>query len=205
MDGQSIIAVDESPRSMTRAAFVFASAHHAGQYREIDGAPFIVHPVEVARLLTRDGQPDHVVAAGLLHDVLEKTATAPRELEHEFGTRVSQLVAAVSDDPSIKNYEKRNDELRDRVARSGSETLAIYAADKISKVRELGLLSPWRAGQKKNQAKLAHYRASLEMLRRACGRTGLVMRLDAELKRLEPPARPRKRDAHDALPSIARL
>ena len=170
---------------MAGAAFGFAAARHAGQYREIDGVPFIVHPIEVGRLLHGDGQPDHVVAAGLLHDVLEKTETGARELELEFGTHIAQLVAAVSDDPSIRVYEDRKRELRDRVERSGPETLAIYAADKIAKVRELGLLSTWRASQRQNQAKLAHYRASLEMLRRAAGHTGLVICLGAELGRLD--------------------
>ena len=140
-----MIAVDEPWPSMTRTALSFASSRHAGQHREIDGAPFIAHPLEVARLLQRDGQPDHVVAAGLLHDVLEKTATTRRELEREFGTRVTRLVAAVSDDPSISDYQERKRELRDRVARSDSDALAIYAADKIAKVRELGLLPRWRA------------------------------------------------------------
>jgi (p)ppGpp synthase/HD superfamily hydrolase len=171
---------------MTRAAFGFAAARHSGQYRDIDGVPFIVHPIEVGRLLHGDGQPDHVVAAGLLHDVLEKTATGAQELELEFGTRITQLVVAVSDDPSIPTYEERKRELRDRVERSGAETLAVYAADKIAKVRELGLLSPWRTSHRKNQAKLAHYRASLAMLWRAAGPTGLVTCLDAELVRIEP-------------------
>jgi hypothetical protein len=120
-----------------------------------------------------------------------------------FGTRIAQLVAAVSDDPSIKEYEDRKRELRDRVERCGMETLAIYAADKIAKVRELGLLSIWRASHRKNQAKLGHYRASLEMLRRAAGHTGLVVCLDAELGRLEPRALAKRRDAHDGRPSIA--
>ena len=92
--------------------------------------------------------------------------------------------------------------MRDRVERSGSETLAIYAADKISKVRELGLLSAWRASQRKNQAKLAHYCASLEMLRRAVASTRLVICLDAELGRLEPRALERRRDAYYTQPSI---
>lgn len=188
---------------MTGVAFGFAAARHAGQYREIDGAPFIVHPIEVGRLLRGDGQSDHVVAAGLLHDVLEKTATPTLELELEFGTGIAELVAAVSDDPSIEEYEERKRELRDRVERSGSETLAIYAADKIAKVRELGLLSAWRASQRENRAKLAHYRASLVMLRRAAGQTGLVMCLDAELGRLELRPLARRRGAYDGRPSIA--
>ena len=197
------MGVDRVGGAMTRAAFGFAATRHAGQYREIDGVPFIVHPIEVGWLLNGDGQADHVVAAGLLHDVLEKTATGARELELEFGTRIAQLVVAVSDDPSITAYEERKRELRDRVERSGSETLAIYAADKIAKVRELGLLSPWRASQRNNQAKLGHYRASLAMLRRAGGDTGLVMCLEAELGRLEPRALARRRGAYDGRPSIA--
>jgi (p)ppGpp synthase/HD superfamily hydrolase len=188
---------------VTRAAFAFAAARHAGQYRDIDGMPFMVHPIEVGRLLQRDGQPDHVVAAGLLHDVLEKTATPALELELEFGTRVAHLVAAVSDDPSIKAYEERKRDLRDRVERSGSETLAVYAADKIAKVRELGLLSPRRAGSRHNQAKLAHYWASLEMLHRAAGDTGLVMCLEAELARLQPRPLARRRDAYASRTSVA--
>jgi (p)ppGpp synthase/HD superfamily hydrolase len=56
---------------LTQAALGFATARHCDQYRDSDRAPFITHPLEVARLLHRDGQADHVVAAGLLHDVLE--------------------------------------------------------------------------------------------------------------------------------------
>ena len=197
------LGVDRVDGGITPAAFGFAAARHAGQYREIDGAPFIVHPIEVGQLLLGDGQPDHVVAAGLLHDVLEKTATAALEIELEFGTRIAELVAAVSDDPSIKAYEERKRELRDRVERSGSETLALYAADKIAKVRELGLLSTWRARQRKNHAKLGHYRASLEMLRRAVGHTALVMCLDAELGGVEPRFLARRRVAYDGRPSNA--
>ncbi len=187
-------AVQRRP-ALTRAAFAFAAARHADQYREIDGAPFIAHALEVGRLLRRDGQPDDVVAAGLLHDVLEKTGTTRRELEREFRSRIAELVAAVSDDSTISDYDRRKRELRDRVARSGADTLAIYAADKISKVRELRQLSRRRVGHRTNQAKLAHYRESLEMLRRAAGRSGLVDRLDLELRALDPPAVVQQRHA----------
>ena len=50
------------------------------------------------------------------------------------------MVKSVSDDPSIGDYKSRKRELRDRVARSDSSTCAIFAADKISKVRELAQL-----------------------------------------------------------------
>src|SRR5947209_554501 len=65
---------------MTRAAARFARARHAGQHREIDDAPFISHPIEVGRLLYDAGQPDETIAAGLLHELLEKTTTTSAEL-----------------------------------------------------------------------------------------------------------------------------
>jgi HD domain-containing protein len=166
---------------MAQAALRFARACHAGQRREVDHAAFIAHPIEVGLLLRRDGQPDEVIAAGLLHDVLEKTATTSAELQRRFGARILRLVESVSDDPSIGEYTSRKRELRDRVARGDSNTRAIFAADKIAKVRELALLPARRLGETKVRAELAHYRASLEMLRRVDGDLPLVDCLDAEL------------------------
>ena len=169
---------------MAHAALRFAQARHAGQHREIDHAPFISHPIEVGSLLRHDAQPDEIIAAGLLHDVLEKTETTSAELQGLFGPHIARLVESVSDDPSIADYKSRKRELRDRVARSDSNTCAIFAADKISKVRELAQLPARRLGETKIRAELAHYRASLEMLRRVHGDVPLVDCLDAELKQL---------------------
>ena len=174
-----------------RAALKFASARHAGQCREIDHAPFIVHPIEVGSLLHSDGQPDEVIAAGLLHDLLEKTQTTGAELQRRFGASIAGLVESVSDDFSIHDYESRKRELRDRIAHAGSNTVAIFTADKISKVRELALLPTSRLDDTTTRSKLAHYRASLKMLRRVAGNTDLVALLDAELDRL--PHKPESR------------
>ena len=179
---------------LARAALTFASARHANQYRETDHAPFIAHPIEVGLLLHWDGQPDEVIAAGLLHDVLEKTRTTRAELQRRFGVRIVRLVESVSDDPSIDDdYESRKRALRDRVAHAGSNTVALFAADKISKVRELALLPISSLDETTTRAKLAHYRASLDMLRRVAGNSGLVDLLDAELNRLVAPAVTRTR------------
>ena len=179
---------------LARAALTFASARHANQYRETDHAPFITHPIEVGLLLHWDGQSDEVIAAGLLHDVFEKTRTTRAELQRRFGVRIARLVESVSDDPSIDDdYESRKRALRDRVAHAGSNTVAIFAADKISKVGELALLPTSRLDDTTTRAKLAHYRASLEMLRKVAGNSRLVDLLDAELDRLVAPAVTRTR------------
>lgn len=167
-----------------QAALKFASARHANQFRGTDQAPFIVHPIEVGWLLLCDGQPDEVIVAGLLHDVLEKTTTTPGELRRRFGARIARLVESVSDDPSIDDYKSRKRELRDRVMRGDADTWAIFAADKISKVRELARLPPRQRHGTKNRAELTNYRASLTMLRQVAGDLALVDDLDTELNRL---------------------
>ena len=70
------------------------------------------------------------------------------------------------------------------MAHAGSDTVAIFTADKISKVRELVLLPTSSLDETTTRAKLAHYRASLKMLRRVAGNSALVDLLDAELDRL---------------------
>ena len=169
---------------IAQAALRFAFARHAGQYREIDHAPFIAHPIEVGSLLRRDDQPDETIAAGLLHDVLEKTPTTSAELHRRFGARIALLVELVSDDPAIIDYKSRKRELRDRVAHADPDARAVFAADKLAKVRELALLPAGQLHEPKNRAKLAHYRASLEMLRRGAADLALVNLLAAELNQL---------------------
>ena len=171
---------------IAQAALRFARTRHAGQYREIDHAPFIDHPIEVGWLLRCDGQPDEVIAAGLLHDVLEKTATTSAELCRRFGARIAWLVESVSDDPSIRDYEPRKRDLRDRISQADPDTRAVFAADKIAKVRELAPLPASQLSEPTTRAKVAHYRASLAMLYRAAG-GALVDLLDAELERLVAP------------------
>jgi (p)ppGpp synthase/HD superfamily hydrolase len=176
---------------LTRTALEFALRRHAGQRRGGDEAPFVLHPLEVGSLLSLAGYADHTVAAGVLHDVLENTDTDEVELESRFGPRVSALVRAVSDDPSIEDEQARKAALRSQVASASVEAAAIFAADKVSKARELRLkLSCGLPGDEADR-QLGHYWASLSMLEALLGRRHpLVEQLRFELETLDrlPPA-----------------
>lgn len=172
----------------TRAALAYAQERHAGQVRESDGAPFIEHPVEVAWLLYRAGAPDDVIAAGVLHDTIEKTGADIDELRARFGDRTAQLVLAVSEDPEIPTYARRKAALRNQVADAGRDALMVFAADKISKVRELELR---RSPAKVPQRRLTHYRRCLELLERLLADSPLVVQLRSEFDRIV--AGPRQR------------
>jgi (p)ppGpp synthase/HD superfamily hydrolase len=176
--------VERSP--LTRRALEFAERHHADQTRELDGeAALVTHPVEVACLLHEAGYPDDVVAAGVLHDVLEDTDVEVAELEERFGPEVARLVRDVSDDPSIEDKVERKAALRRQVAEADEVAAVVFAADKVSKAHELRLRASRRGGfQQGDRDKFKHYEASLEMLTRKIPEHPLVDQLRTELEGL---------------------
>jgi HD domain len=176
---------------LTRAALDFALRRHAGQRRKGDQAPFVLHPLEVGALLSLAGYTDHVVAAGVLHDVLENTDTDADEVKRHFGSRVLALVRAVSDDPSIADERHRKVALRSQVARGPMEAAAIFAADKVSKARELRLRLSCGLPGDEAERQLDHYWASLSMLEGVLGPGhALLEQLRFELETLDtlPPS-----------------
>jgi (p)ppGpp synthase/HD superfamily hydrolase len=183
----------------TKAALAFAERKHAGQRRKVDGAPFIEHPVEVASLLFDAGASDDVIAAGVLHDTLEKTRTNLTELRARFGSRITRLVAAVSEDESIAGYATRKAALRRQVEAAGTDAMLVFAADKVSKVRELAVEPEGSEAarlaatvSRTRQRRLTHYRHCLELLERHIADSPLVRQLRTELElRSAAPARRR--------------
>lgn len=179
---------------VTRAAFAYAVALHAGQQRESDLAPFVLHPVEVAQLLHGRGFDDEVVAAGLLHDAIEDTDATAEDLEERFGARVARMVTSLSDDPTIADPRARKRALREQVAQADPAAQAIFAADKVAKARELRATlarNPSASEEPSIQLRLEHYEACLAMLERAVPELPFVAQLRFELwalRELPPPA-----------------
>jgi guanosine-3',5'-bis(diphosphate) 3'-pyrophosphohydrolase len=188
------------PRGLpkTQAAIAYASYLHEGQRRKADGAPFILHPLEVASLLYYAGAPDDVIAAGALHDTIEKTDAGVTDLRDRFGPRVAGLVLAVSEDEQISSYAQRKAALCDRAASAGEEALMLLAADKVSKARELRR-NPHAAGRSRRR-RVLHYRQCLQLLEERLPRSSLVRELEAELETLPDPGTEerQRKNAHAA-------
>jgi (p)ppGpp synthase/HD superfamily hydrolase len=166
----------------TQVAVDYARRLHEGQRRQADGQPFILHPLEVGALLYQAGAPDDVIAAGLLHDTLEKSDAAESDLSRVFGAHVTELVLAVTEDDQIKGYAHRKAALRDQVAHAGNEALMLFAADKVSKARELSLGAGLGATVRKRR--LTHYRRCLALLQERLPDFPLVGLLQRELELL---------------------
>ncbi len=108
---------------------------HWDQKRKSDGSPYIAHPFAVALMLRKHGFRDEVVAAGVLHDVLEDTAVPKAELEAAVGPEVVAMVVALSEDKS-KSWEERKREYIAQVVASSDEVKAISTADKLSNLSD---------------------------------------------------------------------
>ena len=76
-------------------AFAFANQAHAGQQRR-NGEPVFVHCVETAKTLAELGLTADVVAAGLLHDVIDDTRITEPQLHSHFADSIVQMVCKVS-------------------------------------------------------------------------------------------------------------
>src|SRR5262245_31591429 len=118
-------------------AFELARCAHHGQERKDPGSPYVVHSVLVAERLARHAYREEVVAAGLLHDVLERSDLRLADLAGRFGWLVADLVATLTDDPMIQDFVARKDAQRAAIAPAGAYALAIFAADRSSNAVEL--------------------------------------------------------------------
>lgn len=120
---------------MITEAFLFALQAHGEQKRK-DGRPYIMHPVEVAVELARNGAEEPLICAGFLHDVIEDTGAEREQLEELFSPQVAALVAADSEDKS-KSWEERKRTMLEAVRSGGREHQMLLCADKLSNLRSI--------------------------------------------------------------------
>jgi SAM-dependent methyltransferase/5'-deoxynucleotidase YfbR-like HD superfamily hydrolase len=132
-------------------AFRVAAHAHAGQRRS-DGAPYLKHPVAVARILVEEWRvedPDLVVAA-LLHDAVEDSPLTLEEVEASFGARVRELVDALTK-PKLADGGDKAAHLRayfERLRQAPAGASIVKAADRVSNLRDV-LSARWPEEKKR--------------------------------------------------------
>ena len=86
---------------MINKAIEFATKAHEGQFRKGSLRPYIVHPMEVADIVSSMTKDEEVISAAYLHDTIEDCAGITEEvLAEEFSPRVAWMVAQESEDKS---------------------------------------------------------------------------------------------------------
>lgn len=151
-------------------AVAFAAYAHDGQSRKGGALPYIVHPMEavaIAATLTNDPE---VLAAAVLHDVIEDCGVSETEIRVRFGKRVAQLVKAESEekdaDPQA-SWQKRKLRTLNHLIVAPREVMILTLADKLSNLRairrDLNQLGPalWQRFNQTNPSMHRWYYASI--------------------------------------------
>ena len=136
------VLLDESISLMDRA-IVFATRAHSGTYRKGTKIPYIVHPIEAAAIVsTMTNDPD-MIAAAVLHDVVEDTDATVEEISFFFNERIAKLVEAESEDkrkdlPPQETWMIRKMETLEFLRNEADREAKILAlADKLSNMRAI--------------------------------------------------------------------
>jgi (p)ppGpp synthase/HD superfamily hydrolase len=116
------------------------------------------HAQAVADILRDAGYDERVQVVGLLHDVVEDTPHSIDDVRHDFGAPIAAMVAALTEDDSIRNYTERKRALRAQVIGAGPEVVAIALADKIATLQHAHITAT-----RVRRRKLAHYEATLQL------------------------------------------
>ncbi len=148
---------------MVNKALEFATKAHEGQFRKGTDRPYIVHPIEVGKIVSSMTDDEEIISAAILHDTIEDCEMVTKAvLEKEFSSRVVDLVLQESEDKS-KTWMERKSATINRLATAKREVQIIGLADKLSNMRDIDRDYPvagenlWNRFRMKDKATIGWY------------------------------------------------
>lgn len=166
-------------------ALAFAAKHHDRQVRQGTAAPYATHPANVALILTRYAQPEDVVVAGILHDVVADSVRDGLSREdlvdrigRKWGSAVLEDVLAVTrrrtDDDGVElGKDEQHDDVLARLAGASEGARWVCAADAVHAAgslladvrRTIEPATVWGRVSGGREAAIARHKATLARLR----------------------------------------
>ena len=143
----------KNQRRDIRKAFVYASEAHIGIKRK-SGEPYILHPLAVARIVSKEMGLDSVSIIGaLLHDVVEDTEFTVKDIEKEFGKKVAKIIDGLTKIAEVfdQNVSLQQENFRKMLLTLSDDirVILIKIADRLHNMRTLSSMS------KKKQLKIS--------------------------------------------------
>lgn len=123
-------------------AINFAVKAHGGVERRGKGFPYIVHPLEALAIVATLTKDQEMLAAAVLHDVVEDTEYTEEDIRKEFGDRVAKLVASESDlviegKSESESWKDRKQFAIDRLKKLDRDGKIVAIGDKLSNARAM--------------------------------------------------------------------
>lgn len=124
-------------------AIIYAVVMHQGKVRKLGSTPYILHPLEVAQILSTMTSDQDIITAGILHDIVEDTDGTLQEIEKRFGERVAFLVSSESenqypDESRTDSWKRRKEESLKVLKNTDDQGVRmLWLADKLANMRSL--------------------------------------------------------------------
>lgn len=123
-------------------AIHFAVDAHKNTERRGKGFPYVIHPLEAMAIVATMTSDQELLAAAVLHDVVEDTEFTLDDVRREFGDRVAAIVEAESDKtveskPESQSWRERKQAAIDRLAATTHEAKIVAMGDKLSNMRAI--------------------------------------------------------------------
>ena len=123
-------------------AIRFAVKAHEGALRKGTNLPYILHPLEAAAIAAQMTDDQDIIAAAVLHDVIEDTETTAEDIQREFGARVADLVSSNTENkrrelPASATWQIRKQETIEHLKTASRDVKIVAFADKLSNLRAM--------------------------------------------------------------------
>lgn len=133
---------------MNDKALAMAFKAHKNQKRKGTDIPYIVHPIEVAVILSSNGENKDLINAALLHDTLEDTALTYEDILDNFGKMTADLVLSASEpyksgrtaltkEEEVNSWQERKKHTIEYLKTADRDTKLLVCADKLSNIRSI--------------------------------------------------------------------
>ncbi|MEI8215570.1 MAG: bifunctional (p)ppGpp synthetase/guanosine-3',5'-bis(diphosphate) 3'-pyrophosphohydrolase [Eubacteriales bacterium] len=174
--------------ALIERAYLKAEEMHKGQLRK-SGEEYIIHPIEVAKILANLGMDDNTIIAGLLHDAVEDTPYTSKDIKKDFNEEVALLVEGVTKLGSLvyeTKEERQAENLRKMFLAMSKDirVLIIKLADRLHNLRTINYMDDDKIKEKCLE--------TLEIYAPLANRLGIfALKFELEdiaLKKLEPEA-----------------
>ena len=131
--------------NLIKKAYEYAKENHGDQCRK-SGEPYMIHPVNVAYILSELGMDDETLCAALLHDVVEDTPKTHEDLVKDFGESIAEMVAGVTKLGTLRYTSKEEEQVenyRKMFLAMGKDirVILIKLADRLHNMRTLKYLT----------------------------------------------------------------
>ena len=180
-------------------AIIYATIMHQGKVRKFRSYPYILHPVEVAQILSTMTDDEEIITAGILHDIVEDTDGTLNEIEQRFGDRVAALVNSESEnkypgeEKSVTWKRRKEESLQDLRNSTDIGVKMLWLADKLSNIRSLASVYSERGDEmwkELNQTDPAmhrwYYKSLAEIVELQLNRTGAFKELIRHINSIWP-------------------